>query len=72
MKRRSFFSKCAIFVAGCAVGVKANLDVPAFKWVENPAWETATYEMKYMSYNVYALNPNPFTPIFFLREKLKS
>jgi len=44
--RRTFFSTCAAFVAGCAIGI-GTLSKPK-RWTTNPEFEKAHYEIAFV------------------------
>lgn len=50
MTRRSFINKCALFVAGCQLGLQLNSKKPTLEI--NPEWVKAEYDIRYWSIGI--------------------
>jgi len=55
--RRTFFNKCALFVAGCQLGLQLQSKKPTLEI--NPAWVDAEYEVYFWSAEAINIGPPP-------------
>lgn len=64
LNRRSFFNKCAIFVAGCALAIKVNFKDSLTEYT----WENAPYELAYLNASGKVIDTGALPIRFYLED----